>query len=326
MATKNFASLLGTSATDLALERFFVALNTVERPSIQVDEDEDTKHYDWVLVRRQGIEIGFADSIYFNGGVAPLFGDDSNLICTQLTYFAADAREHIAQWIHHLPHDLSFTDNREGVRLKLNAFEKTRKSYITDRWDIGRYKLIVSYFKDSGLIETIHLKLPIASYPEKHRDQPEKLSLLTANKWVSLFNHAENEEELSSLLAPLSLKTAIEDGEGREADFVNDCGLELGFFAPTKQLSLVKFYRARDREARQWLGELPFSLDFDDSPEMLWEKVKYEPEKRSDGSTTGHALWHFEKFSLHVLYSTIENQLFRVTLMRPGYWKELDEV
>jgi hypothetical protein len=326
MADKSFDALLGTSKDDPAVELFFVAMNTVDRPSIQVDEDEDTKHYDWVLVRRQGIEIGFADSIYFNGGVAPLFGDDSNLICTQLTYFAAGARENVAQCIHQLPHDLSFTDAREEVRLKLSAFDKTRKSYITDRWDIGKYKLIVSYFNGNELVEMIHLKLPIASYPEKHRDQPEKLSSLTTKKWVELLNSAEFDESINLYIAPLNLNAAIEDGEGREADFVNDCGLELGFSASSKQLSLVKFYRARDREARQWLGELPFSLHFDDSPEILWKKIKTSPDKKIDGSTTGHALWHFERFSLHVLYSTIENHLFRITLMRPGYWQELDEV
>jgi hypothetical protein len=326
MAENNFEMLLGASAMDPAVERLFKALNTAERPSIQVDEDEEAKHYDWVLVRRQGIEIGFVDQVYFNGGISQFYGEDENLICTQLTYFAAGARESVAQWPHQLPHDLSFSDTREDVRKKLNAYEKTRKSYITDRWDINRYRLVVSYCKGSELVETIHIKMPIASYPEKHRDQPEKLSLLTTVKWVSLLNQTENEEDVNSILAPLNLKTAIEDGEGREADFVNDCGLELGFFASTKQLSLVKFYRARDREARQWLGELPFNLHFDDSPEILWEKIKTRPDKKIDGTTTGHALWHFERCSLHVLYSTIENHLFRITLMRPGYWKELAEV
>jgi hypothetical protein len=68
---------------------------------------------------------------------------------------------------------------------------------------------------------------------------------------------------------------------------------------------------------------LPFGLRFDDSPEWLEHRVGSAPYRRKDGPLTGHALWHFDRASLHVVYSTVENHLFRVMLMAPGYWQDL---
>ena len=85
----------------------------------------------------------------------------------------------------------------------------------------------------------------------------------------------------------------------------------------------VKFHRARDMEARQYTGELPFALTFDDGPETPIKKLKRRPEIQDDSKTTGRALWHFDTCSLHVLYGNIDNDLIRIMLMAPGYWNEL---
>jgi hypothetical protein len=31
-------------------------------------------------------------------------------------------------------------------------------------------------------------------------------------------------------------------------------------------------------------------------------------------------MWHFEPFTLIVLYSNIENRLLRIALLAPGFW------
>jgi hypothetical protein len=69
---------------------------------------------------------------------------------------------------------------------------------------------------------------------------------------------------------------------------------------------------------------VPFGLAFDDSPSALEARVGGPPARRVDGRLTGHALWHLPSCSLQVLYSTVENHRFRVTLMSPGYWQELE--
>jgi hypothetical protein len=68
---------------------------------------------------------------------------------------------------------------------------------------------------------------------------------------------------------------------------------------------------------------LPFDLDFDDSQSTMLAKVGVRPAVHEDADLQGFALWHFPHFSLHVQYSNLENVLYRITIMQPGYWKPL---
>ena len=315
--------------------------NTLSRPSLDDEDDEaedDEQHYDWVLVRRKGIELGFVDAAYFRGEIAALWRSEG-LMLNQITFYS-DTREGVDAYIGELPHGLSMRDTRANVREKLEAHETTRHSCLTDRWDIDNYRLIVAYRTNDAGIDSVHLKLPIQPLPERGRLQPN----VAASDWLMLFGEAQDSNVLQQRLAPLDIQGRIEEEEDeREVTFAEDCGLTL-YFEEAQQLKLesseiigyakdrslvlgaVKFFRARDLEARQYKGELPLGLDFEDSPEALLEKIPHKPEKHENGRTTGRVLWHFEQCSLQVLYSTIENHLFRVMLMAPGYWQNLDEL
>ena len=56
----------------------------------------------------------------------------------------------------------------------------------------------------------------------------------------------------------------------------------------------------------------------------MFRKVGVKPVKQKDDDLDGDALWHFDRFSLHVYYSTLENCLYRVMVLAPGYWQSLD--
>jgi hypothetical protein len=322
-------SLLTYPAVSPEIEAAFTTLGTFTRPSL--DENDPDQHYDWVLVRRKGLELGFVDKAYFDAEPENRWGDEANLILNQLTFYNEGVRDSVAGYADELPHSLSFRDSRQTVRNKLTAFESSRHSYLTDRWDCGHYRMVVSYLPGDGGIECVHLKMPIVPWPEEEREQPN----IARQQWLILFGEPASSDVLQNVLSPLDLQERIIEGEDeREVDFIRECGIEL-YFEEASQLTLkqqtkshalvlgaVKFFRARDREARQWQGELPLDLNFDDSPETLFAKLKVSPAKQEDGNLTGHALWHFPTVSLHVLYSTIENHLFRITLMAPGYWRE----
>lgn len=180
----------------------------------------------------------------------------------------------------------------------------------------------------------MHVKLPALPWPEGDRLEPQVLN----PDWIALFGEAQNDSSIASTVFPLSLREGLQQGDdGRELDFTRECGLELYFDIASKLRSTkpegvsgtslvfgaVKFFRARDREARAWHGNLPFALRFDDGPDAMLAKFGKPPVEQNDGKLTGFALWHFPEASIHVLYSTIENHVFRVMLMAPGYWTEM---
>ena len=109
----------------------------------------------------------------------------------------------------------------------------------------------------------------------------------------------------------------IESGRARSVVQAND---RRSLSREATGVRCSKFHRARDMEARQYTGELPFALTFDDGPETPITKLKRRPEIQDVSKTTGRALWHFDTCRLHVLYSNIDNHLIRIMLMAPGSW------
>lgn len=65
MNADQLTALLRRPSNDPAIEAAFLALRTRRRPTLD-PEDRDA-FLDWILVRRQGIELGFADEVYFRG-------------------------------------------------------------------------------------------------------------------------------------------------------------------------------------------------------------------------------------------------------------------
>jgi hypothetical protein len=276
--------------------------------------------------------LGFVDEAYFYGEIQPLWRSRA-LILNQITFYS-DTREGVSPFVGELPHSLLLSDSRQVVHQKLAQYESTRRSYVTDRWTVDQYRLVVAYKKNGGL-DSVHIKVPIPALSEKYRIQPK----ISAAEWVALFGVSPDDTQLKSSLYPLDVaQRLVDEEEEREVEFLDECGLAI-YFEDAHKLRLdrvitqsnalvfgaVKFYRARDLNSRQYSGELPLGLSFEDSPEMLFQKIKVPPVKHDDGSTTGRALWHFEQYSLQVLYSIIDNNICRVTLMAPGYWHELSK-
>ncbi|WP_157669610.1 hypothetical protein, partial [Chitinibacter sp. GC72] len=118
---------------------------------------------------------------------------------------------------------------------------------------------------------------------------------------------------------------AVEDGE---IDFTASFGATISLAGDGNTIPVfraITLHRNRDTESAGWAGELPLALNFDDSPEILFNKIKQPPVQQSDTALTGHAVWHFADYTLHVLYSNLDNRLLRIKLIAPGTWKCMED-
>ncbi|WP_143135774.1 hypothetical protein [Burkholderia ubonensis] len=332
MSALDLSGLLGKTADSPEIEQALEFLGTLRRPDLE--EDDGDRWHDWVLVKRRGVEFGFVRQSYFE---ARLQYDWTRgpLLCNQIYFYAAgfNNREDIHGYAGVLPFGLDFTDSRDVTRSKLHQWKRWGSDH-TDRWDTDTCKLHVRYAPTGSSIECVTIALPIYEWPEEGRIEPN----VAAAQWLALFGEQPGSERLRAAVAPLDIISRIDECEqDREADFVRECGLELHFedadelrLSPEKKakglvLGAVKFFRARDREARQWSGELPYGLSFDDAPDSFALKLGRPADVRKDDRVTGFAVWNFKEASLHVLYSNFDNHLLRVTLMAPGYWSEIEK-
>jgi hypothetical protein len=325
---ESLVDLLGRSLREPGFEQVFAALRTRQRPALDpTDRDE---MYDWLLVRRQGVELGFVDEVYFTAGPKWKRRRDPNALVLCQIYFYTQ-REDISTFGGRLPYGLEWRDNRSQVRRKLAALESRARHYRKDVWDTPEFRMVVDYKKAGQTIDSILCERHIQPWPEEGRRQP----VLDMAGWVSLFGMPASSPELKQKLRPLDvLKRIDEEDEDHEIDFIFDCGLEMYFTeaknlklksrpVPTKRKDLVfgaaRFLRSRDLDGRQWAGDLPFALRFDDTQETLFTKVGRKPDAQEDEDFSGFALWHFPEASLHVMYSNVENHLMRVMIMAPGF-------
>jgi hypothetical protein len=330
-APTTLSACIGIMACSQDAVQMFSDLGTARRPSLE--DDEQPRHYDWVLVRRKGVELGFVDKMYFDAQPEHTWGDDENLILNQITFYADGARDDVKGWADALLFGLTFADTRTAVRDKLSVLASNLRAGTRDCWDIDDRRLVVTYFPDDRGVESVHVKLLITPWDEASRLQPQ----LDIQQWINLFGSRAEDTQFIDAVSPLDVSARIEEDEDdRDVGFLRECGVEL-YFEKRKQLKLpanrggastglvfaaIKFYRARDRDARQWTGSLPLGLDFESNIDAVTNTVGRPPAQRDEGATTGFALWHFAEFSLHVLYSSIDNHLLRVTMMAPGYWQD----
>jgi hypothetical protein len=282
----------------------------------------------WILIRRHGIELGFIDEVYFHAGDIIQRRHHNILLCQ--VYFYTQ-RDDIADFIGTLPFDLTWFDSRDDARHKLNHFESTRRSYLKDTWDLPGYRMTVDYKKGYGAIDSIVCQIPIKPWPEMGRLQV----VLTVADWLSLLGLPITSTFLLQRLHPLDIGKRILDSDNdREVDFTFECGVQLYFTEsqrlkqitrlPTVRkkdlvLGAIQFFRSRELDARQWTGELPFGLSFDDTQDTMVSKMGCAPDKQEDDYFSGIAVWHFNEYSVEVLYNNIENHLLRVMLMSSGF-------
>lgn len=317
MDAKELIAVLGEAANAERVRENLNALNTLHKPELPADEE--FVYHDWVLVRRGGIELGFSNSEYHSGANRGRWGRGV-LLLTQAYFYSGF--DDVAPFTGELPYGLAFADSRTAARAGLSAFEASRHSWRNDTWDVDGYRLGVTYTDSGQRIDRIACRVMAAPIRRKRQVVFPPLARIVAAFGADI-RSAEFAALWGGMFGKDELKVAMEDGE---IDFTQTFGATLGLAGPESSplLRSITLHRNRDSESAGWDGELPSGLDFEDSPETLFRKIPARSVQQSDSALTGHAVWHFDDYTLHVLYSNLDNRLLRIKLIAPGTWKCID--
>ena len=181
----------------------------------------------------------------------------------------------------------------------------------------------MTYANLGASIDRIACRVLAAPIPRRERLQNPDVSAL-ADAFGCVVNSPEFRALWSIALTDDDYRTAGEDGE---LDLTQSYGATLNFagsgLGPV--FRSITFHRNRDQESVGWSGSLPQGLEFDDSPETLFQKIPSQPVQQRDSALTGHAVWHFDDYTLHVLYSNLDNRLLRIKMISPGTWKCVED-
>lgn len=307
--------LFGVRADSQQMQSVFTRLNTLRRPELA---DSDTYH-DWVLVRRAGVELGFTEENYHQGEPPSMWGN-GELLFTQVYFYAGF--DDIAQYSGSLPFGVQWNDTREQVRARLSELAHTlHSSDVSDAWDAPGYRMTVHYTAGSQQQPDKLVCMQPLNRPGVPKD---KRTVPSVDWMVRQWGESVATPEWRSAWGKYLSKDALAEGkEDGTIDFSLSLGINLHVQVDAGKplLQAISLFGKAHDTATQWAGETPLGLDFDDSPHTLFRKITNKPAKRKDGELSGYAVWHTKEYTLHVLYSFVDNRILRIKLLAPGTWK-----
>lgn len=328
MTPDHLLRLLGRNTTDPILEQALSHYAIRNRPEVRVDEEDAdgpvVETQSWVKNSRAGIEFGFQDEAAWLGLNETEFGKRPMVLTEIYLYGRHDG---VRPYQGELPFNLKLSDDRATVREKLIRFESTRHSYVRDTWDEPSYRLTVSYADGKSGIGFVVFMLREPALPALPYALAPVPSVATI---VKLIGCTLDDPAIHQAFDTLGLMNQIEQiKDAAQADFLNPYGCTLAFAkstgagerdAPVLVLASATLYRERELGGRAWPGELPFGISFEDSPETLEKKMARPPDHRDDEDFSGRAAWREPTMTLDVLYSTMDNRIYRVSIVAPGLW------
>ncbi|GJH30151.1 MULTISPECIES: hypothetical protein [Caballeronia] len=330
MSPQDLLSLLGARNTDPAVESALVYFRVRNRPEVEIDEDDSdgpvVGTQSWVKNSRAGIEFGFDDEAAWRGLDETQFGQGP-MVLTEIYLYGS--HQGVRPYQDALPFGLTLLDDRATVRKRMASYEATRHSYIRDTWDVAEIRITVSYTDDESAIAFVLCALREPPLP------PLDYAIAPApaiDTLIGLLAASLDDPAVESALDPLGLQDRIDRiEETGEADLLTPYGLLVNFAMPPKKrkqwrqdalLAGMTFHQERELDARRWPGDMPYGVTFDDSPETVADKLARAPDAQEDEDFSGYAVWNEPSLTFHVLYSTMDNRVMRVSMFAPGLWKE----
>lgn len=314
-------ALLGRPSTDPDVQALLASLNIIRQPSMEIDQNTDDEPVlsaeDWLINRQLGIELGFEAR-------AHLLGEDDfdpykePMLLSQMYFYGE--HDEVKPYHGRMPFNIGLNDTRDAVRVKLAAYESTRRSYLRDTWEMPECRLTVSYVDNGARIGFV---LCLMRPPIMPADQDDAALVPTIDQIRRVMGKPLADPEVRLTFAPLRLdQTLQEDETGSVASFTRHMGIELRFRyvdgGREQVLANALFYREHEAEGARWPGQLPKGLSFDDSPEQMMQKIGRLPDHLLDEEFEGYATWHFVEYSLQVKYSTMENYILCVQMAAAG--------
>lgn len=334
---------LGYSPSDPAFSTFMDAQRIFTRPhhafedeAFEEDPDEARENAEESLidpVERHSICLIYEESEPFRA----LFGEphrDGAFILKEVAFYGPGVQD-FPGYTERLPGGLTFETSREGVHALLGTpwASRTIHSLLSDLYLFADLVLNIAYLPDEQQIAIVHVRLPhrydqLCRGIEPPPPASKPVDLLALDGCLGL---SADSPQLIATMTPLGWAPVrpLSRLPSEETDFLRRAGLIL-YFEKVKDhprlqerglsrsgtvLAGYRFNRAGDQLSDGYFGPLPAGLAFHFTPEQAIECLGRMPDEHLQYDDTATLIWHSPDRSLHLLFSWIDYQLYRVTVL-----------
>jgi hypothetical protein len=342
-------SFLGRSSEDEEFDAWLLSQRIYDRPHRAEDDEDYPEDPDAALRNARDSEIyeseRYSVALIYEDRKNYVrlfdFSDSSNggnYVLKQVAFYGPGISNY-SGYKSALPFALDFADSPVEVRKRLGPPFATRAIHglVADLWVTPEWHINVSYTESLDRIAIVHVR-------RLHKYDARMLSgidvrdgkdlVVDVMKLGGVLGLEVNDPRLAQALLPLDWSDDVKDeAEGADEVFsyVKRDGLTLYFRqvedndAPqlgslkkgATYLAGFRLNRAGDMHSDGFDGQLPLGLEFHHTPDDVVGKIQHPPSEKGVAADTGYYIWEFNYCRVHVVYSLIDWQVYRVTCFAP---------
>jgi len=346
MNATDLLHFLGHSPAEPEFEAWLTANRVYSRPHTAQDDYDYKDEPDKAERNAADSEVEEAEHAGFcliyddSENYRRLYGETSPagaFVLMQVAFFAQDTQSYQG-FQGELPAGLQFNLARKQVRQLLGkplACRKVKELNV-DLFLHGDVLLDVSYLGGEAGVGIVHARgLHRFDRCMLGRDIPRKdPTALDSAALARLLGGSAYSPALEALLAPLGWSSQGEqlaDADDvlnlmqqhgitlyyRDASEFNNTLKIRDFPGDHAVFAGFRLNRAGDMHSNGFEGELPLHMEFHHTPQQLRALFQRAPDWESSGGDTAAMRWDLPHCSLHLMYSLLDWQLYRVTVFAP---------
>ena len=286
--------------------------------------------YEAVLrVSSQGMLFSFSERNYLEGREPATHGRSRALIFTNVAITAGIPDVMCRYAGSALPFGLDWEDNRSQAREKLAAagWGIRLRAYKRDAWWLPDHRVRLTYQpgdigrpERSGIFDiSLGVPMPASAKPSFLREYP------TCDQIIGLFGVSPASPRFQALFRDFDPVAICAQATMEVVDRDRTFGFSLCFDkarpAQDGQPSFAGVVMCRDRlgASTAWNGELPFGLNFDDSPSVYAQHFGRKANRWVDQNICGSARWDFSGYSVRIDFDNLDNCVETISVLRSGY-------
>lgn len=252
--------------------------------------------------------------------------DGGDFVLQQVAFYAPDVQNYRG-FAGPLPFGFDFNWSRDACREHLGApfAARTIHELPSDLWFKDGWQFNTSYMNEGASVGIIHVRR-LHLYDRRMLGMELRKvdpAALDASHIEHLLGHAGDAPEVVSVLRVIGWDP--DDIEWNDCDEVPDLirryGVTLYFGSAADDdaeddgsvLTGLRFNRTGDMASNGFQGNLPHGIEFHDTPPQVIARIGRPPDKTVESADTGAYLWSFDRYLLHVFFSLIDYQVYRVS-------------
>jgi hypothetical protein len=240
-------------------------------------------------------------------------GYDSSMALASITFYSRNAHG-FRGYSGELPLNLKLFDDRDTLLEALGSpsFSNChRDNSHRDYWIVGKYQIESCYRR--GKVVYMRYSPPLRALLQP----PQPFSGPDFGRMINCLGYPVDSPEIAALFPDNDLADYRHDIESLgEAHLNLTDGIDLYFWQDKLQkFSGFRLRRENDLNGVGYLGPLPYGINFDDTREVVLDKIGAEPARSRIDTEDGYDEWRFERIRLHILYSFLDQRVYRVTIL-----------